>query len=260
MLANIPLTKNVGDPLPLVSEAPPEYWLYAGLRMGGSLRFYSRPDAGPFLESDVFHWYNINFGIHAAYNFWRFLSVQGELMISSEYAPYRSFDISTNTVVYDDASFSSMSLMVPVTIKASLRKEPLFSASVLGGVYLTFPMSEMQCEQAGNSFSYSFVPPLGYTVGINMGFKAGPGYIFIDVRWAQDFGQMMRDNGDPLFGRSMLILALGYEKGFFSKKKPAPPQKAIEIIQQETTESTEAAESAESAETPQEPEGGEPAP
>ena len=229
MLANIPLTKQTGDAVAV--EPPPEYWLYAGLRMGSSLRFYTRDTAAPFVEKDVFHWYNINFAIHASYNFWRFLSVQGDLIISNEYAPFRVFETATGSLVVSDASFNTMSLMLPVTLKASLRKEPLFSASVLAGIYLAFPMSNMQNEHQGDSFPYMFTPPLGYTLGINMGFKAGPGYVFIDIRWAQDFGQAVRaDNSDPLFGRSMLVLALGYEKGFFPKKKSEPRRPAASVV------------------------------
>jgi hypothetical protein len=219
MLGNIPMTKLVGGEM-AAPEKPPEYWLYVGARMGSSLRFYTRKENDPFVEDEVFHWYNIHAAIHASYNFWRFLSIQGEAIISSEYAPYRVIDMSPTLVSLRAAPFTAGSLMFPLTLKATLRKEPLLAVSAFAGLYVSAPLGDMLNDKMGGAFGYSYMPPFGYTAGVNAGIKAGPGYVFLDLRWAQDMGDTIKTGTDEhLYSRSMVVLAVGFEKGFFLKKR-----------------------------------------
>ena len=235
MLANVPLTKDLGTPIAPVVEAPKvpsQYWLYAGLRAGSSMRIYTRATAAPFLESETNHWENVNFAIYASYNFWFFLDIQAEVMISNEFAPFQSFifDHNQGMATLRGAPFTGWSMMVPVMLKASFRREPVF-ASVLGGVYLNIPLGDMQNEAMGGSFPYVFEFPLGYTVGVSVGTKAGPGRIMLDFRWAQDLSPAIKaSSGEPLFTRSMMIFAISYEFPFFRKK--TPEEKAAEKAKQ----------------------------
>ena len=232
MLANIPLTKDTGVVLLEEPKITPQYWLYAGLRAGSSLRIYSRATADPFLEPDASNWENVNFSIYASFNFWAFLDLQTEVILSNDFAPFRATMIDQNKgqVSIRGTPFIGWSLMVPVMLKASWRGGPVF-ASALGGVYLNLPLGDMQNDQLGGSFPYAYNVPLGFTVGASVGTKVGPGRIMLDFRWAQDLGPAVKTaNGDPLFTRSMVLFGISYELPFFRKK--TPEEKAAEKAKQ----------------------------
>ncbi|MDR0599085.1 MAG: hypothetical protein LBG84_03255 [Treponema sp.] len=203
----------------------PEKWLYVGLRAGPSLRFYSRKDRDPFIEDRRMHIYNLNIAVQAAVHTLPFLDIQGEIIWNTEYAP---FAILSGTTV-KTAPFTSMSMMFPLVVKYTIRKD-IFHASVLGGGYFILPLGNMKNDAHGGSFAYSLNLPLGYTLGFSMGIKAGPGSIFFDMRWAADLSEMRRrDTGEVLYKRSMIVFTIGYEMGFFEKKKlPAEPSPAPE--------------------------------
>ena len=215
MLGNIPMTRLIGE----AAEKRPEYWLDAGARMGSSLRFYTRPVSAPFVEDEVFHWYNIHAAIYASWNFWRFLSVQGEAIISNEYASFRVIETTSASTLLRPAPVSAWSLMFPLTVKATLRGEMLM-ASAFAGLYTSAPLGDMQNDVMGGSFDYTYMPPFGYTAGVKAGIKAARGYVFCDLRWAQDMGNTLKTGTDEiLYRRSMVVVAFGYEKSFFQKKR-----------------------------------------
>jgi hypothetical protein len=124
--------------------------------------------------------------------------------------------------------------MIPVMLKASWRREPVF-ASVLGGAYLSVPLGDMKNDYLGGSFPYGYEFPVGYTAGVSVGTKAGPGRIMLDFRWARDLGPTIKSaDGNPLFTRSMVIFAISYEMPFFRKKPRVVPPPAEE--EQESAE------------------------
>jgi hypothetical protein len=203
-----------------------EYWLHLGLRLGSSLRFYYRPPDTLFMENDVHHYYNISVGIQATVNIFSFLGVQAEVLFTSDYAPYKAYDLqgikTTDSLASYNAPFLSNSLMLPLLVKGTLKTDSFFAAA-LAGVYLTVPLGEMQnralVPSSGGSFSYSVDPPLGYTAGINLGTKAGPGNLFLDLRWAQDIGMTRAKSGETIYRRSMISISIGYELELLRKKK-----------------------------------------
>ena len=204
-------------------EAPPEYWLYFGLKAGSSLRFYYRPADKVFVEDDVAHFFNVSAGLHLSFYFLSFLGVQAEALFTSDYAPYKAIDLegtgqSSALRVYHDAQFISQSLMFPLTLHFTLRKTSFF-ASALGGVYLIVPLGEMRNRYFGGNFAWSVDPPLGYTAGINLGTKAGPGNLFLDLRWSQDLALSRKNSGETIYRRSAVSIAVGYELGFFRKHR-----------------------------------------
>jgi hypothetical protein len=230
MLANIPLTKLAVDDSgngspeymyisPDPPPGPPQHWLYLGLRAGTSLRVYKRSTAEPFIEKDVHHYYNINAALQLTWQMVSFMGIQAEGIFSNDYAPYEIYETNAahSVLTLRSEPFTAYSLMFPLTLKCTLRKEPLLAAA-LGGVYLAVPLGNMQNGVYGGSFPYSFTVPVGYTVGINLGMKAGPGYLFLDLRWAQDLGETIKtESMESLYRRSMVILALGYEIGLFRR-------------------------------------------
>jgi hypothetical protein len=199
----------------------PQYWLHLGLRLGGSLRFYSRPQSGSFIEKDTHSFLNGNAALEVSFQFHPLFAAQGEAIFSNDYAPYKAYQNTGASLVVRDDPFISYSIMFPLSFKFTIRDEPLFAAA-LGGLYYALPLGEMRNNTLGGSFAYSLTLPLGYMLGINIGMKTGPGRLFLDLRWAQDIGETIKTGTqEPVYRRCMLILALGYEMGFFRKKPKA---------------------------------------
>ncbi|GHU14297.1 hypothetical protein FACS1894161_4900 [Spirochaetia bacterium] len=201
----------------LAAAVPEENWLYLGLRLGPSLRIYSRPEEAPILEKEVTHYFNISAAFQAAFEFLPFLGVQAELVFTTDYAPFSAYNNVSQEFKTDP--MSSASLMFPLLLKYTFRKNSLF-ASALGGLYFTLPLGEMENDIFGGNFEYSVDPPVGYTLGIDLGMKMGPGFLFLDLRWAADLGTtVIKDTGQTLYKRSMVSLCVGYQLGFFAKNR-----------------------------------------
>jgi hypothetical protein len=213
---------EAGFELFLPPSNPVEHWLFLGLRAGTSLRFYSRPQAEPFVEKDVHHYFNLNIALQASVHFNSLLGVQAEAIFTTDYAPFKSYAITggsvTNTLSLYDAPITAWSLMVPLALKIPHRDAPLRAAG-LAGLYLAAPLGTMQNNVMGGTFGYALTVPIGYTLGIDLGMKAGPGYLFLDLRWAQDLGDTVKAGSQELiYRRSMISLSAGYELGFFRKR------------------------------------------
>jgi hypothetical protein len=204
--------------MPEPEPEPAEYRLYAGLRAGSSLRFYSRIVSSPFVENDVSYFFNLTAGIQGAYYFFAGFGVQLDLLFTNDYAPFKSYELppSPDGDLYtSNDPFSSVSLMIPLALKYTFRKGGHF-ASVLAGGYLTIPLGKMENESLGGSFAYT--PPPGYTLGVSLGTKAGPGNLFLDLRWAADLGETRTNAGVLIYQRSMVSITAGYELGFIRKR------------------------------------------
>jgi hypothetical protein len=209
-------------PAPEEQAAAKGKWLYLGLRAGPSFGFYQRPIREPFVEQQADNYYNINAAVQASAELLSFLAIQTEMVFTRDYAPFVSYQIVSppsggNMLELEAAPFVSWSMMIPLSLKLTIRK-PKYFAAVLGGAYLTLPLGEMWNESPGDGFKYSVKPPFGITAGINSGVKAGPGYIFLDIRWNADLGETVKDSGEAIYKRGMVSLSLGYEIGFFTKK------------------------------------------
>jgi hypothetical protein len=221
--ANLPILLNwllswidrEGERENAVAAPPePEKWLWLGLRGGSSLRFYTRPDRLPFIENDVSSFLNLNAAAQVSLHLFPWLDLQAEVNFTTDYAPY-ILDDETKTKT---EPFTSQSLMFPLLARFNLRKGN-FMAGLLGGPYFFVPLGQMENDYYGGSFDYKMDLPIGYTAGFNIGMKVGPGYLFLDTRWAADLGALKRASDEAnLYQRSMVTLNIGYEMGFFTKK------------------------------------------
>jgi hypothetical protein len=198
-------------------------WLYLGLRAGPAFGFYQRSMREPFVEQQVDNYYNVNAALQASVELLPFLGIQTELSFIRDYAPFVSYQIVSppsggNSLTLEAAPFISWSMMIPLNLKLSIRR-PSYFVAFFSGVYVTLPLGEMKQESSGKTFKYFFEPPVGISVGINSGVKAGPGYIFVDIRWNADLGEKVTDSGEAFYKRGMICLSLGYEVGFIQKNK-----------------------------------------
>ena len=184
------------------TASEPTKWLYLGLRGGGSMRIYSDMDA--YIahpdRSEIVSYENFHFAFHTNLQFSSFLGLQLEALYTRVLAD----------------KLESWSFMFPFMLKGSYRTGTI-SIAGFAGCYFWVPLGEVTNIEN----KYNFIPedpPLGYTAGIMLGNKVGPGYIFIDVRWASDFKDHVNEFTKEHFHRSIFSLSLGYELGFFTKK------------------------------------------
>jgi hypothetical protein len=117
-----------------------------------------------------------------------------------------------------ESSFESSSLSIPLLAKFTVAPSNAVNISALAGIYFSMPLSKMiYTDDKGESKSYDFTAPLGFTVGAGIGFDIGPGMLFADIRYSTDFGNTgIRDGNGTLavYQRSSVSLALGYEMAF----------------------------------------------
>ena len=204
---------------PKLREALNQNLLYVGLRAGASVKVYSRSVPLPFVENEIVHYNNFIAAVQAAYYFAPSWAVQAEIAMTSDYAPFTGLEKMANGLTrYSTAPMTSYSLMIPVAAKGTIWYD-IFSASVLGGVYLVIPLGPMHNELLGGSFNYKLNTPIGVTAGIALGAKAGIGNIIVDIRWCSDLSETVKETGELLYQRNMLSFSMGYEIGLFQRKR-----------------------------------------
>ena len=114
--------------------------------------------------------------------------------------------------------YQSMSLTIPLMVKGIFRFTRLV-VSPLAGVYLTLPLGQMTTDNGKSAFLVT--PPLGGSAVAELGMHLGPGLLFLDIRYAADFGPTVLKGETTVYRRSMVSFSLGYKFGLF--KKPAAP-------------------------------------
>jgi hypothetical protein len=197
-------------------------WLYLGLRVGPSLRFYTPSGDTPYTGGDT-HAVSLDTALQANVQALPFLSIQGEMIFTwddaSTWAYLQNPDGETSRYTQDYHSFS---LQLPLLAKLDFYPGK-FRVSPFLGFYYFSPLGEIENTNSRTgekqSWSYSVSPPLGLLGGLNGAVKLGPGIIFADLRYAADLGESEGPGGEGLYRRSMLSLSLGYEFGFLTKKK-----------------------------------------
>ena len=154
----------------------PNRWLYVGLRAGGIENLLAFPE-------------NIRPAIH--FNV-QFLDFQFANFPLNPMALFLGMQIECIFVDFED-----FSLMVPALLRITARSGTS-SFSLLGGV-LFFPLLD------------NFLDEVGFTAGLSMGNRVGPGSIFVDMRWS--------NNNISDFRYSVVSVSLGYDFGFLNRRR-----------------------------------------
>jgi hypothetical protein len=209
---------------PVTTKTPPEqppparphddvrdYWLYLGLRGGGSWRFYAEGDksffAGAGLLDQAPGWEG---AFQASVRLLPFLALQGEAIFTQD------------RLSAGGLRMSSYSMMFPLLMRFIIRKNNVI-LSPLGGVYYILPVGDMEFSASGVSvFSPWTCPlPLGYTLGFSAGVQLGPGSLFLDLRYSGDLSAAEIDSagGSKLYTRNRASFTLGYEFGLVNRKR-----------------------------------------
>jgi hypothetical protein len=221
-------TEKAGSRSETLSD-PLNRWLYLGLRFGGSFRFYGLPKVVADYSSNYTQGFTYEAGVQVGFRFLSFLSVQGEVIFTQDNAPFRGpkFNIVNDTeirYIYFTDNYVSSSLMIPILVKFHIKKDP-FVIAPFGGVYWAIPLGllEFQTTETGGAnqkYEYHLSSGLGMALGVNAGLKLGPGILFLDLRYAFDFGKTLiaMESGRE-YTRSMISFSLGYELAFINKKR-----------------------------------------
>ena len=183
------------------SEAWKHKWFYLGGRIGFSPRTY-------YLNS-VFESQQKYSAFEGAAQV--SLQMLDNLALQSEAV----FSKDTISVESSNISVESFSLTVPVLAKLTFRPA-FFYLAFFGGTYFSFPLGQMSVTSDGSSKSYDFKNPIGILGGADIGFKAGPGVLFADLRFGKDIGYVKANNADQ-YSRFSTSLSLGYELGLINR-------------------------------------------
>jgi hypothetical protein len=214
----------------------PDYWLRMGLRAGPSIRFYGNPYFGKIEHIESFaQGTTFEVGFHAMLQVHRFLGVQTELIFTMDNAKFHYAEIGPSSNGGDEIKFlpdqsKARSLMIPVIVKGTFRPGR-FLIAPLAGIYFAVPLGTM----TGTSFTkastgtynkepydekYKYMPvSAGFTAGLELGMRLGPGSLLFDARYSKDFGYATPSGQNGAYSRSMVSFSLGYEFNIFRKFK-----------------------------------------
>jgi hypothetical protein len=109
---------------------------------------------------------------------------------------------------YAGEPFAVYILQGYAALKGVIKPSEYLMFEPYGGVAVNFP------------FSYDIViPSLSWIAGAQLGMKVGPGCLFVDANYSQDFVPAAIKSIEFSFNRQMVNVGLGYKLGFFDRKK-----------------------------------------
>jgi curli biogenesis system outer membrane secretion channel CsgG len=205
-----------------------EDWKYRRLYVGAypavTMQFYNTADTA-FEGNTAENSLSVDWTAYLSVQINQYFALQTEIVFTSG-----SFGVSHNKDAYDEYNnflysyntteiFTTRSLLLPVLAKLTL-KPGVFSINVLGGIYFTIPLGNMEWS---DSFQGTVQPsaytnsPLGFTAGAGVGIKIGPGILFTSVRYWGDFFAIKIEDMN-IYRGNMVSVGIGYEIGFFNMK------------------------------------------
>jgi hypothetical protein len=205
-------------------------WLYAGLRGGGSFRFYTLPEFTKDYPSDTPNAFSYEISFQFAFRFLPFMSIQAEAVFTQDRANFQGAGYYNEPggiswhIFYTDR-YTSTSLLFPLTVKFPLVLDP-YIISPFGGIYWALPLGKMTLDsnianRKTGEFDYDLTGRFGITAGVDLGMRLGPGILFLDARYGSDFGETLIqiDDGTTIrYKRAMLSISIGYELALMSKR------------------------------------------
>jgi hypothetical protein len=196
---------------------------FMGLRLGGSLSNLTVQGAGNY-EGGASQWFGFEGAVMAEFRLFRFLSLQVEaVFVYDAFVAAKQVSIGGELIRSTDA-FEVMFLMFPLYLKAPLALNGATMSPFLGA-YFPMPLGQMNISpQEGNgeggSYSYGIIPPLGISLGLDVGFPLGPGELVAGLRFDQNIGMSVAQDPNRMrFYRSRLGLSLGYQFLLWKQKQ-----------------------------------------
>jgi hypothetical protein len=199
----------------------PEYWLNLGVRVGGGDSTWHFNVFDNNLKREyVTHFLSGNFSLQGSVNLLSWLAIQAEVNLCVDLSQPWNTDKAEGT-------FSSTYLTIPILFKFNWRSGNL-KASIFPGMYLYLPLSKKTSGNMGDRFEYKPNPP-GFVFGGNIGWKLGPGFLFVDARFEYDGLFWTPAPADSTFYRNMVRLSIGYEMGLLKKNEKSASAKKNKV-------------------------------
>jgi hypothetical protein len=255
-LANITLTNpsltTQPTPAPPITPAPPETpepiplpwwnrWLYVGFRAAPAFTRYFFLPASDY-PGDNSTGIGVEGGLTTEFRPFRFLSFQLDALLSYDSLIASRIVFQGNTQSYITDGFSGLSLMVPFLVKVFLPFEKFTLSPYAGPYYATFvgPLTKISGDTKNSEEIPVYKTPLlGGTIGTDIGFRLGPGELFVDLRYSRNFGEIVVHNDYGLrYTQERITLSLGYKFGLFKRGAPRstqeslPPEDGEEVIEE----------------------------
>ncbi|MDR1180186.1 MAG: hypothetical protein LBK44_06745 [Spirochaetales bacterium] len=201
-------------------------WVYLGLRVGPSLRVYTPADDIRYTGGDT-RSVALDTAFQVNVQILSFLSIQTEMLFTWDNASLWAYNVAGAAVDRYTKDYRAFSLQFPLIARFDFYPGDFRISPFIGAYYLA-PLGKLKTSNSLNSethsLSYRISPPFGIVGGISGAMKFGDGNIFADLRYASDLGEFeAREGNIQEFKRGSLSLTVGYELGFFSKKKGAQP-------------------------------------
>jgi hypothetical protein len=180
----------------------PQKWLYLGARGGGGYsQWYNNPDYNP--SKSISDYWSANIAAQLSVHIFRFFDIQTEANFALDVG---SYGVGSS----GKATFSSLSLTVPLLLKLNLQGSHL-KTDIYAGPHIYIPLAQ---ENEGDFGKFEPKVP-GITVGASVGWKLGPGYLFLDGRFEYDSRWSEKA---PVYYRNSFKANVGYEWGLLQKK------------------------------------------
>ena len=191
MLANIPLPQ-VSLPAAEPRSAPPDRawqnkWLYVGGSVEWDHRRYIHGDASSFKDG-------IGGRLFVEWQFLDFMSVEAVA------------EAARDEPRYDGNAYKVYVLESYTVLKGVIKPSGYCMFEPYAGLTVNFPFSA-EIE----------IPALSWLAGLQLGMKMGPGSLFVDISYSQDFDAAGIKGLDVFFQRQQINLGLGYKIGFFNR-------------------------------------------
>jgi hypothetical protein len=200
-------------------------WFYLGFRLGPSLRVYTPSDDIPYTGGDT-QAPALELGFQANLQVLPFLSIQGELLFTWDNASVWDYRRGSSDELRYTHDYTAFFFQFPLLVRLDFYPGKLgrVRLSPFAGMYFLTPLGKLKASNSlmgiSESLAYKASPPVGLVGGLAGAWKAGRGSVIADLRYAIDLGTLRgKDAGIHEFRRSMISFTVGYELGFFTKKR-----------------------------------------
>jgi hypothetical protein len=199
--------------------------MFWGAMIGGGYNYYAFKNDGYGSDADGG---SFNLGFLFGYDF-GLLALQGELLINTGGGSYEyEYDYGF-WYYWEQNNFNMTTLQIPVLLKLDLHwRRIMFQPQA--GLYLNFGLGDLEYDREyydGSTYPYDFSnsdsteyssPLFGLMFGGAFGVRIGRGYLFLDLRYAVDLGEIKIDVDGSKWNRDAVMLNLGYQYYFRSKQ------------------------------------------
>jgi hypothetical protein len=178
-------------------------WLYLSIRFGFTPIIYK---LNSNIDMNAETYFSITPVFQIGFHLTKHLFLQTELI-------YLNDKVKVNEP--ENILIKSASLTIPVIAKFGFSYN-VFHYAFLGGLAFPIGLGNLKVNKNGTEQEYEYTIPFGLIIGINLGFKLGPGIVFTDIRLLQDLGYINANAADQ-YSRTKICITFGYDFALLGK-------------------------------------------